>query len=209
MSVHFACTNHKNVNFQVQKREEPERLSTIVLKGDSAQTGKEDKIDTIIRGLAHLKIHKLENGVTLVYRYKTERKIRTLHIVHPLFSDVVFPELSVGVIEPGIYKERQFYIINDSLLILPLIGISNKLHIYVVNLLSEKVYEQDIRSAFSYVWINPSSLSFVTSNAPYYKDDTLVYTLNLYTIRPSEIILSKKKAIEVGSEIEIKKLLQA
>ena len=198
LSILSSCVNNKSVD---DKKDTP-KASVLVKRGTDSILIPE-KSDTVIKGLINLDMEKVDGGVNLIYKYKNETKIRTVHIAHTDYSAIVFPELAVGVITgKNSFRSERFYIINDSLLVLPLIGISNRLHVYIVNLPFEKVCDPDIRTSFSYVWVKPGNAGFITSDSPVYKDSTILYQLHEYQIKPDNISLSRVKNVEVKSEID-------
>lgn len=163
----------------------------------------EDGIDTAVGALVYLKSRKGLDEVMLNYRLVSDVNEREVLVYHPSYSDIVFPDTACGVPGNKGYSLQQFTLIGDTMLILPLIGVSNRLHVHVINLKSGQAFGNDIRTWFSILWVNPKTACFVTANTPRENDDgSLIYRLCLWQIKQDGIHLLREKDVTTKDFID-------
>ncbi|SDF49190.1 hypothetical protein [Chitinophaga filiformis] len=141
----------------------------------------------------YLKASKEKDGeICLKYRLNHTNAYKEFCFKYFDYSDVVFPDTSVGIISGDSFRQSSYYLVHDSILILPLIGMNNLLSVYVLNLQSQQVLNSDVRTSFSLVWIDEKSSTFLTTDTPdYINDTTFLYKLNKYKIAGGEMSLIK------------------
>jgi len=167
-----------------------------------------DRIDTSMFNI-HLKAIKTVKGICINYRLKNEDKDRIIEFVVSHYSDIIFPNIAIGLIKPKSYSEYKYYISGDSILILPLIGVNNLLSIYVINLKTQNVLGSDMRTSFDLVWISSGKeLTFLTSDTPTIIEDTIKnkdiykYVFEKTLITNEEIISIKRDSVLVNHDIK-------
>jgi hypothetical protein len=147
--------------------------------------------DTIFKkGLnSYLKIQKAEDDfLKLDYKLGVEEKEHSFKLRYFNNSDVVFPEKGIGFLDSKNINLERCYIYNDSILILPILGVNNSLSIYVVDLKNENVLADDIRTSLSFLWIKKKKkLEFVMSDTPEISDSTYKYVLRKYELNKDKL----------------------
>lgn len=161
-------------------------------KQDTLQAGSPDQLVAEDSSF-YLKATKGKEGeICLKYRLRHTNTFRNLCFKYFDYSDVVFPDTSVGVIYGDSFRESSYYLVRDSILILPLIGMNNFLSVYVLNLQSQEVLASDIRTSFSLVWVDENRSTFMTADTPdYINDTTYLYKLKKYKITGGEMSVVK------------------
>ena len=144
----------------------------------------------------YLKASKEKNGeICLKYHYhmKGRDTYKECRFQYFDYSDVVFPDTCIGIINGSSFRQSNYYLVRDSILILPLIGMNNFLSIYIINLESQRVLANDIRTSLSLVWINEKTMNFLIADTPSYIDDTTyLYKVNKYKIEGTELPFVKE-----------------
>ncbi|SHL81374.1 hypothetical protein SAMN05444266_10579 [Chitinophaga jiangningensis] len=141
----------------------------------------------------YLKASKGNPGeICLQYRFVNQIFFQNCCFKYFDYSNVVFPDTSIGIINESSFIVSNYFLFQDSILVLPLIGMNDCLSIYIINLRSKQVIVNDIRTAFSLVWMDKNSASFVITDTPrYINDSTLLYRLNKYSIHGAEVSIMK------------------
>lgn len=157
----------------------------------------------------YLKASKGKEGeICLRYRLNHTNIYKEFCFKYFDYSDVVFPDTSVGIISGSSFRESSYYLMHDSILVLPLIGMNNFLSVYVLNLQSQQVLGGDIRTSFGLVWIDEKGSTFLTTDTPQYIDDTTyLYKINKYKIDEKELSLIKTDTAHLS--IDLKEDLKA
>ncbi|SHN16284.1 hypothetical protein [Chitinophaga sp. CF418] len=152
----------------------------------------------------YLKASKGKEGeICLKYRLNHTNTYKYFCFKYFDYSDVVFPDTSVGIINDGSFRESSYYLVHDSILILPLIGMNNFLSVYILNLQSQEVLGSDIRTSFSLVWIDGKSSTFLTTDTPdYINDTTYLYKLNKYKIEGGAMSLIKRDTAHLNVNLK-------
>lgn len=152
----------------------------------------------------YLKASKGKEGeICLRYRLNHTNGYKDFCFKYFDYSEVVFPDTSVWIINGNTFRESSYCLVHDSILILPLIGMNNFLSVYVLNLKSQQVLGNDIRTSFSLVWIDDKRSTFLTTDTPQYIDDTTyLYQLNKYKIEGRELLLVKRDTAHLGVDIK-------
>jgi len=152
----------------------------------------------------YLKASKGKTGeICLKYRLSYTNTYKDFCFKYFDYSDVVFPDTSVGLINGSLFRESSYFLVHDSILILPLIGMNNFLSVYVLNLQSQQVLGSDIRTSFGLVWIDEKSSTFLTTDTPeYINDTTYLYKLNEYKIEGNELSLIKTDTAHLNIDLK-------
>jgi hypothetical protein len=152
----------------------------------------------------YLKASKDKNGeISLKYRLKHTNIDRDMCFRYFDYSDVVFPDLSVGLIDSHSFKESRYYLVRDSILILPLIGMNNSLSVYILNLQSQQMIISDIRTSFNLLWVNERSSTFLVTDTPVYINDTIyLYKLNKYKLEENTVSLIKTDTVHLHIDLK-------
>lgn len=161
-----------------------------------------DYIDTSVTGVEKLKISKEKTLIKLTYKLSERNNFDSIKFQHTDFSEIIFPKKSIGLITKTGFIVQRFYLAKNKILILPLIGINNKLQIYYIDLKNGTIDDQDIRTSFELVWINEITQSIYTSNMPEYLDSTLRYKINEYTISSNGLHIERRFDIETKDNLE-------
>ncbi|PSL26358.1 hypothetical protein [Chitinophaga ginsengisoli] len=152
----------------------------------------------------YLKASKGKDGeICLKYRLSHTNDYKEFCFKYFDYSDVVFPDTSVGIISGASFRQSSYYLVHDSILILPLIGMNNFLSVYVLNLQSQQVLGSDIRTSFGLVWIDEKSSTFLTTDTPDYTNDTTyLYKLNKYKITGGEMSLVMTDTVHMKVDLK-------
>ncbi|NLR62340.1 hypothetical protein HGH93_29885 [Chitinophaga polysaccharea] len=170
---------------------------------DSLQANNLDQLEAKDSSF-YLKASKGKEGeICLRYRLNHTNADKDFCFKYFDYSDVVFPDTSVGVMNGSSFRESSYYLVHDSILILPLIGMNNFLSVYVLNLQSQQVLGSDIRTSFGLVWIDEKSSTFLTTDTPeYINDTTYLYKLNKYKIEGKELSLIKTDTAHLNIDLK-------
>jgi len=152
----------------------------------------------------YLKASKDKNGVIcLRYQFNLSNTNKAFSFQYFDYSEVVFPDTSIGVIAGGSLRKSNYFLIRDSILILPLIGMNNFLSVYVLNLKSQQVLGDDMRTSLSLVWIDEKNSTFLIADTPSYIDDTTyLYNVNKYKIMGTKLSWVKSYSASLGVDLK-------
>ncbi len=156
---------------------------------DSIPFEKEDILDTMTPKI-HLKAKKIKSGINLTYSFFNESAEHSLNFGISHFSNWVFTHKALGLINRDSFKRVDILIVGDSLLFLPLIGVNDKLSLYVINIKTEKLLYSDIRTSFDLFWINERNLKIATANSQDFTDSKFKYIY--YVSQLNEIGMNKR-----------------
>lgn len=161
----------------------------------------------------YLKIHKLENSfLKLDYKLKKEKKNHSFKMRYFDYSEIVFPNKSIGHLDLKYLKSEKYFIYKDSILILPILSMPNTLSLYVIDLKNEKVLMDDFRTSLFFLWIRTKNgLEFIRADNPVVTDSTYKYTLikcrlksnYLEDIKVDSIVLKDDINIDLKKQYEI------
>lgn len=194
--IFVGCLGNKN------KGEVDSRASLFPLSNNANELEINDLIDTSFSGLEYLFINKDDDIIKLNFKLTDSLTSDSLTFQHNDFSEVVFPKKSVAILGDVDFTTQRFYVSEKLILVLPLIGVNNKLQIYFIDLRNKKIVNADIRTFFELVWINPQTQLMYTSNFPEYLDSTIIYKINEYSITTNGFEFKRNYTIETKNNIE-------
>lgn len=188
------CKNRNPINEEVkEKHEQFDSLQANNLEGLEAQDSS-----------FYLNASKGNEGeIRLRYRLSYVNTVKDFCFKYFDYSDVVFPDTSVGIINGSSFRQSRYCVVHDSILILPLIGMNNFLSVYVLNLQSQQVIGSDIRTSLGLVWIDEKSSTFLTTDTPdYLNDTTYLYKVNKYKIEGKELSLLETDTAHLNIDLK-------
>ncbi|RFS21185.1 hypothetical protein DVR12_17785 [Chitinophaga silvatica] len=119
------------------------------------------------------------------------------------YSDVIFPNISVGILNGHSFRKSNYGLIHDSILVLPLIGMNDFMSVYVLNLASQQILANDIRTSMELVWIDEKKSTFLLSDTPLYiNDTTYLYKLKMYKITGSHLSIVRTDTIHMPIDVK-------
>lgn len=138
---------------------------------------------------SYLKIQKTgDDFLKLNYKLKIEEKEHSFTVRYFNDSDIVFPEKGIGVLDSKKLKLERYYIYNDSILVLPILGVNNTLSTYVIDLKNENILADDVRTSLSLLWIRKKKkLEIIMSDTPEITDTTYKYVLHKYELDKNKL----------------------
>jgi hypothetical protein len=205
-----ACTNN-NSNNKIRNG----------IKNDSGiSVPKFSNIDKIIDSTPNYYLVATKTATTINLKYKRKGSEKDSNISFPFsnYSEVVFPDTAIGLIQNKTYVKMKYYLFGDSLLILPLIGVNNLLSIYIINLKNGELIGdgENNRTSLNLVWVyvKKGEVYFITSDTPLEKGGFVKYVLitskikkdSLEEIRRNPILL--KKNIDDNLQLEYQTILK-
>lgn len=126
------------------------------------------------------------------------------------FDDNIFPINGVSVINGRKFKSEKYTIINDSILILPVLANNNSLSVNILNLKTKELIATDIRTSMSFVWVSNvnGKSKFIVSDNPkinYNGENSVIfkYTMLMYEIKNGELQFVRKKTAELTEKISV------
>ncbi len=177
-----------------------EKESASVNIANPTEDDAEDKIVTFTKtySLAITKNTKTSR-VNIQYRLNGMKEEKNVSFAYLNYSDQVFPDTAIALIENGAYKKMQYCLIGDSLLILPLIVHNNMLSTYIVNLKTGAIIGNDIRTSLYLIWVylKNNNIFFVSSDSPKLNDTSVAYVLINCRIKNNRVEERKRKKIVV------------
>lgn len=192
-----------SVSCKSGKRTDSNEIEKKYERFDSLQASSLDQLETRNSSFYLIASKGKTGEICLKYRLSHTNTYKDFCFNYFDYSDVVFPDTSVGVISGSSFRESNYYLVHDSILILPLIGMNNFLSVYVVNLRSQRVLGSDIRTFFSLVWVDEKSCNFLTTDTPeYINDTTYLYKFNKYKIAGNEVAIIKTDTVHLNIELK-------
>jgi hypothetical protein len=171
------------------------------------QINKKDSIDQIIldkqeRLVVHdsaidLIVTKSETELVTIgqmclkFRLKGKLDYDEFCFRYPKFSDVIFPDTSVGILNNGKYRESNYYLFEDEKLLLPICGM-NFLLVYVLDLKNKQVLrELERRTYLQLVWVDEKSSKYLVTDSPQFRGDqtSVFYNVFVFNVKKNKIDL--------------------
>lgn len=142
-----------------------------------------------------LKIKKLENGfLELNYSLGKKSGPQSFKMKYFDFSDVAFARNGVAVFDGKTTRYNKYYIVRDTILILPVNANDNSLSVNIIDLKNQKVLFDDLRTSLNSFWIyDTSGITCIMADSPEFMDPQYEYKLEEYKFTGSELIKLKQK----------------
>lgn len=152
----------------------------------------------------YLRASKGQSGeICLKYRLNHKGSYRDFCFKYFDYSDAVFPDTSIGITNGRLHDKSNYVLLSDSILLLPVIGMNNSLSVYILNLQSQQVIGDDIRTSLDLVWVDKKSSTFIVADTrSYVNDTTYLYRLNKYKVNGNTLSIVKKDTAHLDVKLE-------
>ncbi|KAF2342576.1 hypothetical protein [Flavobacterium tistrianum] len=174
-----------------RKKEVNSKKSNLIIEKKVDDSASYFESDTIFKKEqdSYLKIGKVDDDfLKLDYKLKKEEKSHSLKIRYFTDSDIIFPKNGIGILNNKKTSLERYSFLNDSILVLPILGVNNTLSTYIIDLKNEVVLDDDVRTSLSLVWIRKKEKSeLIFSDTPQVTDSTYKYILRKYVFEKNKL----------------------
>jgi len=153
-----------------------------------------EQFDTVIQH-SSLTVKRIDDKIYLKYKKRGQNSVS---IKLPFYhnSELAFPSSSVVGFSKGATNLNlgRCFFYQDSVLVLPLLGVNNTLSSYIVNLQSGKIILDDVRTSFFWIWIDSGDGSLYLASTLNPHDDSLYkFTMKKAIIRHDSLLFVEQK----------------
>ncbi len=131
--------------------------------------------------------------IHLKYKLNTDSGFKELSFNYPQFSDIIFPDTAIAIIQGNHVRKSNYYLFRDKKLLFPILGM-NFMITYVIDLEKNQMIDTyERRTYLPLVWVNSSNETFLVTDSPQYSEDQTAVELYAFICKLRENKFSQKK----------------